>query len=81
MLHYVTTTVSGGYIVLAFQDGDVGEVLAKGADCTTYVPCVGHSVHDPAVQHCRCEPSWSEPVGQVWEKRGFRWVRVKEKSK
>ena len=80
MIHYVTTTVSGGYIVIAFQDGDVGEVLAKGADSTRFAPCVGHSVHDPAVYPCQCAVSWTERPGTVWEKRGFRW-HVKKESK
>jgi hypothetical protein len=79
MIHYVATTVSGGYLKYAFQDGDHGVILARGADLTRYAPCTGHSLHSAA--ECvgpGCSVIWSEPVGQVWEKRGFRWVRVKE---
>ena len=80
MLHYVTTTASGGYIVLALQDGDPGVLLARGADRTRGVPCVGHSLHDPATYGCRCDVRWTEPAGTTWEKRGSRWYVKKEKS-
>lgn len=84
MIHYAATTASGGYLIYAFQDGDAGVTLARGVDLTRHIPCTGHSLHDPVTTHCRCEVQgniiWSEPVGQQWEKRGFRWYRVKERA-